>query len=45
MKSPKAWVGSDKENVLQILIDFMEETAGALDVIASHTHPTVGADY
>ena len=43
MKSPKTWVGSDKENVLQILIDFMEQTAGALDIIASHTHPTVGA--
>ena len=26
MKSPKTWIGSDQENVLQILIDFMEET-------------------
>ena len=43
MKSPKTWIGSDGENVLQILIDFMEETAAALDVIASHTHPNVGS--
>ncbi|MET4706740.1 hypothetical protein [Endozoicomonas lisbonensis] len=38
MKSPRTWVGSDSENVLQILIDFMEETAAALDTIAGHTH-------
>ena len=43
MKSPKTWVGSDSENVLQILSDFMQDTADALDVLAGHTHPNVGA--
>ena len=42
MKSPKTWVGSDQENVLKILSDFMDDTAAALDVLASHTHPSVG---
>ncbi|WBA86536.1 hypothetical protein [Endozoicomonas sp. GU-1] len=43
MMSPKTWVGSDSENVLQILSDFMQDTADALDVLAGHTHPNVGA--
>ncbi|GAA4650517.1 hypothetical protein GCM10023116_28000 [Kistimonas scapharcae] len=38
MKSPKTWLGSDKENVLKILSDFMETTAAALTELASHTH-------
>ena len=41
MKSPKTWCGSDQENVLKILSDFMQDTAEALDIIASHTHPNV----
>ncbi|WP_257293634.1 hypothetical protein [Endozoicomonas sp. YOMI1] len=43
MKSPKTWVGSDSENVLKILSDFMDDTAGALDILAGHTHPNVGS--
>ena len=42
MKSPKTWLGSDSENVLRILSDFMQDTADALDTLAGHTHPKVG---
>lgn len=38
LKSPKTWVGSDSENLLRILQDFMQTTSEALGVIASHTH-------
>ncbi|PJE77450.1 hypothetical protein CI610_03627 [invertebrate metagenome] len=38
MKSPKTWVGSDSENVLKILSEFMETTAAALEELAGHSH-------
>lgn len=40
LKSPKTWVGSDSENVLKILSDFMQSTSDALNTLASHTHAT-----
>ncbi|WP_157673735.1 hypothetical protein [Endozoicomonas ascidiicola] len=38
MKAPKTWVGSDQENVLTILSEFMETTAAALEELAGHSH-------
>lgn len=38
LKSPKTWIGSDSENVLQIMIDMMSTVETALNTIASHTH-------
>jgi len=38
LKSPKTWIGSDSENVLQIMIDMMSTLETALNTIATHTH-------
>ena len=38
LKSPKTWIGSDSENVLQIIIDMMSTLESALSTIAAHTH-------
>ena len=38
LKSPKTWLGSDNENVLSILLDFMSEMETVLVTIAQHTH-------
>ena len=38
MKSPKTWLGSDNENVLRIVSEFMDTTAQALEELAGHTH-------
>lgn len=38
LKSPKTWIGSESENVLQIMIDMMSTLEKALATIAAHTH-------
>ena len=38
LKSPKTWIGSDSENVLNIMIDMMSTLETALNTIAAHTH-------
>ncbi len=37
-KSPKTWIGSDKENVLKILSDSLDVMQSALNTISKHTH-------
>lgn len=38
LKSPKTWIGSDAENLLQIMVDMMSTLEAALNQIATHTH-------
>ena len=38
LRSPKTWIGSDSENVLNILIDLMNTLESALNIISNHTH-------
>ncbi len=38
LKAPKTWVGSDQENLLQIIVDCIEELESVLGIIAGHTH-------
>ena len=38
LKSPKTWLGSEQQNVLQIVVDCISELENALDIIARHTH-------
>lgn len=40
LKAPKTWLGSDDENVLQILSDALGVIASALDTLATHKHGT-----
>jgi hypothetical protein len=41
-KAPKVWVGSEAENVLGLVSEFMAATISALNTLSSHTHPSVG---
>ena len=38
LKSPKTWLGSDQENLLQIMVDCLSELESALETLAIHTH-------
>ncbi|WP_420588181.1 hypothetical protein [Bacterioplanoides sp.] len=38
LTAPKTWLGSEQQNVLQIVVDCISEIEGALGIIASHTH-------
>ncbi len=38
LKSPKTWLGSDQENLLQIMVDSLSELETAIGTIATHTH-------
>ncbi len=38
LKSPKTWLGSNEENLLQIIVDCISELETALGTVASHTH-------
>ncbi|MEN9362159.1 MAG: hypothetical protein RL095_3694 [Verrucomicrobiota bacterium] len=42
-KAPKVWVGSEAENVLGLVSEFMAATITALNVLSTHTHPSVAA--
>lgn len=43
LKSPKTWIGSDAENVLGILSEFMAQMINLCNTVASHTHTNVKA--
>ncbi len=38
LKSPKNWMGSEAENLFQIVIDSLSEIETALNTLSSHTH-------
>ena len=38
LKSPKTWLGSDQENLLQIMVDSLSELETSIGTIATHTH-------
>jgi hypothetical protein len=42
LKAPKTWVGSNSENVLGLLSELMAQVILLANVLASHTHPSVG---
>ncbi len=37
-KAPKTWIGSESENALTIISEFMDEISLALDTLSSHSH-------
>lgn len=37
--APKHWIGSEGDNFLQMVADFMASVIAALDTLAAHTHP------
>jgi hypothetical protein len=41
-QAPKVWLGSESENVLRILSEYMQTVSAALGTLASHTHPNIG---
>ncbi|MEE7625428.1 hypothetical protein V3O24_04580 [Methylobacter sp. Wu8] len=41
--APKSWVGSSNENVLMLLSAQMQLIINLCNILASHTHPSVGA--
>ena len=41
--APKHWIGSDSDNLLQIVVDFMATVIATFEILAAHTHK-LGAD-
>lgn len=37
--APKHWIGSEADNFLQIVADFMTTVTGCFNILAQHTHP------
>ena len=42
-RSPKTWLGSDSENVLELLSELMATVSALASTCASHTHPGIAS--